>query len=420
MVAQKEEPVFDELRRHLVANDALVDGIVAMDSPVGERGLFASRELSPEQTVLRLPPSMLITGELARSPPVMSQIAASVLKSNLKERLPDVDTDVAAITLYLLFELARGEASNLHAWFRTLPGRFVTPLTADEDAVHEMLAGSPVLYMAMRLREELREMYDLWVVPFAVRAHPDSFPAAFCTFDRFMYVHSVCDSRSFEIDGVALLAPFADMANHRTYGSAGVNLRARGFRMADRPDELGMELYVSSLEPVKPGAEMCISYGALSSGQLLTHYGFVLQGNPADCLPISLDFPEGDSVRVHTKKQILMNVDPKGVLSLHHELTDREPLPGGLLASTRLLLMDEAEIEPVTMHTNFGEVISRKIEDKVKSQLGSLFQNMLDEYAEPADVDELEKDSLELQCALYMSITTGIIRKALAAVQALP
>lgn len=420
MVTQKEEPVFDDLRRHLDANDVLVDGIVAMDSAVGDRGLFASRQLAPEQTVLRIPNSMLITGESARSSPVVTQIAESVRKSNLKERLPDVETDVAAITLYLLLEQAKGEGSDLHTWFRTLPDRFVTPLTADEDDVHEMLTGSPVLYMVMRLREELREMYDLWVVPFGIEAHPDSFPADVCTFERFMYVHSVCDSRSFLIDGVSVLAPFADMANHRTYGSSDVNLRVRGFRMADRPDELGMEMYVSSLEPVKAGEELCISYGTLSSGQLLTHYGFVLPDNPADCLPISLDFPEGDSVRVHTKKQILMNVDSKGLLSLHHELTDKEPLPAGLLASTRLLLMDEAEIEPVTMHSNFGEQISRKIEDKVKSQLGSLFQSMLDEYAEPVDVDGLKKDSLEMQCALYMGITTGIIRKALAAVQALP
>lgn len=421
MVAQEEQTVFAELRDNLISNGAQIDGISVLEHDTGERGLVATRRLMPDQIVLHFPYRQLISGRVARATPVIAQIMQAVKDDSLSQRLPDVNSDIAAITLYLLLEIAKGDNSMLKPWLRTLPAEFSTPLTEDEDEVYEMLSGSPVLYLVMRLREELREMYDEWILPYAVQAHPSSFPGEVCTFEQFMYVHSVCDSRSFEVDGVTMLAPYADMANHRVLGSSGVNLRVRGWKMADQPDELGMEIYVSSTEPVPAGTELCISYGPLANGQLLMHYGFAVPENPADCLPISLQFPEDDSMHVQTKKLILQNLDSTGLISLNHELSLADPLPASLLASTRLLVMDEQEIEPVTIqNANFALKISARNEVAVKTQLGKLFENMLNDYPIPLDADELNEGSLEYYCLIYMGITTSIIRKARDALNALP
>lgn len=419
MVAQKEATAYAQLRHELGRSGTLIDGVAVIEHDDNNRAMVATRELRPEHVVLRLPYSQLITAHRARSCAPVAAVLEAVQTAGLTDRLPDATGDDAAINLYLMHELAKGATSELAPWFASLPSSFVTPLTIDEDEMYSLLSGSPALYLAVRLREELREMYDDWLLPYAVNKQPQAFPLHKCTFERFMYVHSICDSRAFRIDDITLLAPFADMANHRTLGSPSVNLRARGWRMTDAPNELGLELVVSASSPISAGKELCISYGALANGQLLLHYGFAIPNNPADSLPITLSMPENDASVCPTKKLIFLHLDNSGLISLNHELTLDDPLPAGLLASTRLLVMDEVDIQPLNLsNCNFGEKISEANETAVKTQLGNLFHNMLDDYPVPCDIED--RNSFQYYCDIYINVTTTIIKKAASALKAMP
>eukprot|EP00171_Calliarthron_tuberculosum_P014126 IDg14126t1 len=331
MVTQKEAAPYAELRNALIRRGALIDGVAVVEHDDNNRIMVATRELQPDHVVLRIPNSQLVTARRARACAPVAAVLSAVTAANLTDRLPDATGDDAAINLYLLHELARGEESELAPWFASMPSVFETPLTVDEDDLYQFLSGSPALYLALRLREELREMYDEWLLPYAVNAHSDAFPPDKCTFDRFMYVHSLCDSRAFRVDDVTLLAPFADMANHRTLNTPAVNLRARGWRVIDTPDQLGLELYVASSVPVPVGSEMCISYGAFPNGQLLLHYGFAVPDCPADTLPITLGMPDDICPELPTKKLIFLQLDRSGLISLNFELAVEDPLPKGLL-----------------------------------------------------------------------------------------
>ncbi len=431
MVAQKEAAVFGALRKSLASNGALIDGVAICEHEDDVRSLIATRTLAPGHVILRVPPSQIISEKRARECPTVAAIMDAVKDAALSERLPDVDGADAAITLFVLHEMARGESSPLAPWLATLPSSFETPMTEDEDEIHSHLSGSPVLYLTLRLREELREMFDEWLIPYALDAYPEAFPHEFCTFERFMYVHSVYDSRAFHVDDSTMLVPFADMANHDIVGSTGVNIRVRGWKVVDNNStaeaeedaDLGVELYVCSPEEIRPGTELKISYGAFANGQLLMHYGFALENNPADTLPITLSVPDNDSVHVQTKKLILLNLDNTGLLSFNHDLSAEKPMPLGLLATTRLLVMEEEELAPVTIrNANFGEQISDTNELAAREQLRQIFLNMLDDYPTDAELQSSRKggNRLHAYCAIYVKSMTGIIGKAIEALRNLP
>jgi len=432
MVAQKESPIYSILRSSLAQNGALIDGVAVYEED-DDRCLVATRDLAPGHVILRLKFSQLISDKRARECPVVGTIMDTVKTASLSDRLPDVDGPDAAITLYILREMARGDQSPLAPWLSTLPAAFHTPLTAEEDDVHEFLSGTPVMYLSLRLRDELREMYDQWFVPFAMNTYPDEYPAHLCTFDRFMRVHSIYDSRAFHVEDQVILAPFADFANHRALGSPEVNVRVRGWRI-EGPDsapssqigsipgnDSGIEMFISAPETVRSSTELSISYGSFSNAQLLTHYGFSLHNNAFDSLSVTLTIPEEDSIHVQTKKLILLNLDSCGLLSLNHDLTPEKPLPSSLVASMRLLVMDEEELAPITIrNAKFESRISHENEMSMKSQLVQLFLSMLEEYPPVKNGrDKERKSTFEHFCSVYVQATSSIIKRAIDALNAL-
>lgn len=265
-------------------------------------------------------------------------------------------------------------------------------------------------------------MYDLWFLPFAARstlpAVRDRFPEDRCTYQLFTRAHALVESRAFKIDHEIILAPFADMANHRPPASAQRNLRARGWAL-DGAEEKGLELYVAGRD-VAPGEELCISYGALPNWQLLLHYGFALPDNPDERVVVSLELPDGDGLQLYTFKMLFLGMEGADHLDVDHALTVADPLPDGLVASTRLLLLDDAESAGVSVASaDFRKPLSVRNERAVVSQLSNLVERMLSGF----DVFEREEDAPEQDfaafCATYVNGQRDILDRAFDALQRL-
>ena len=64
-----------------------------------------------------------------------------------------------------------------------------------------------------------RLMFDEWLIPYVIDAHPDVFPSEFCTLDGFTYAHSVYDSRAFPVYDSIMLLAFAELANRDALNS---------------------------------------------------------------------------------------------------------------------------------------------------------------------------------------------------------
>lgn len=407
-----EDTEIANLRDALQRRNALIDGAAVEIRESGERALVATRRFYENEVVLRIPASEMVTARRARECPAVAAVLKEAADAGMGERIPDTMGDDAAIRLYLLYELSRGNESPLKMWFDTLPDIVETPLTMFH--MFGGLKGSPLLHLSKRLHEELVELYKEWVQPYAIHAHGDAFSAAVCTFKTFKHIHAICDSRAFHIEDVTLLAPYADMVNHAMHGSDGVNLRVRA--SPGSTDVMNLELVTCST--VRPGDELCISYGPLPNSQLLLHYGFTMRDNVYDSLPLTFSLPDGDSAHVQAKKLILFNLDSAELLSLSHELTIADPLPIGLVASARLLVMDEVDIEPITIHNaDFSKNVSDANEAAVEMQLTNLFHKMLDGYVTHNIMHNMypvDRNSNRYQryCAIYIESMTTIIKRA--------
>lgn len=412
MVAQScQQPA---LHSWITEEGALLHGVAVSESESAGRRLVATRTIEPGTTLVRIPPTALLTGASARARAGVCDVMRDVESAGLVKRLPDVMADSAAIVLFLLAEFSAGDESPWLPWFRSLPKHFETPLTLDLDVVEHRLKGTVLFPLACALREELREMYDEWLIPFAIGKCPEIFRESVCTFERFLYAHSIVDSRAFKFDDV-MLVPYADMANHRPTSTPGVTARTRGWAFEETPDKLGFEMYASGVDALQPGDEICISYGILPNWQLLLHYGFALENNPADSVLVSLEIPEDDDAQLNLKKLIFLNIDNTSNLQEDHNLTIAKPLPESLLSSARLLLLDESEAANITVqNADFSKPTSMRNEQCMIARLRDLFSSLQSAYDMPESMSEEEKvaGSFVNFCRTYIGGQAKIISAA--------
>lgn len=377
-----------ELHDWLQASGALLQNVrVAVDpANPSHRFLQATADIAPDTPFLRLPPTLVITEHTARAAPHVADVLRRTRADDLPARLPDTASDSAAILLFLMGELCRGDKSEWHAWLASLPTRaqLVTPLSvADEDRLSEVLYGTPALPFVQRLRAELREMYDEWFVPYAVRVLPEVYYEATCTYATFAYAHSLLESRAFKIDAHTVLAPFADMANHVRADSMRRNARQRGWALQDSPDDIGLELCTREGAAVKCGDELCITYGSLANWELLVHFGFALcngneqdEGEDDDGVAVELDggLEEGEDLQTEMKKMIVLQTACGGD-DLDFVLRVGDPLPVELVRCARVLLLGADEMENA-VRRDYSRMVSTGNERKVVTWLRAIVEGL--------------------------------------------
>lgn len=419
----------DSLEAMLSQRGAHISNVQVKESTPGHRGLFAIRDMPSGTPFIRIPAPMLISSTSSRKAPHVDAVLSAVEADNLHERLPDALSDSAAILLFLMAEFAKEDESNWKLWFDSLPTRFHTPFAMDREDVDDLLSGTTLLPLVETLRNELREMYDEWFIPYAVFRNREVYPSETCTFEKFLYAHSIIESRAFKIDDVTMLVPFADMANHHPCQSPLRTAKARGWIVVDSPEasvdqngaDLGLELHIGD-QPVRQGQELCISYGALPNWQLLLHYGFALQSNPEDSVVVSLQVPDDDPQPLYMLKMLFLNMDVLPNLDVDHALREQDHLPMSLLASTRLLLLDKSEASSISINTaDFGNPVSARNERAVVTQLRTLVESMLSGFDvfEEEDLEDRDRNSFASSCGIYVTGQRNILTKALDALEAL-
>jgi SET domain len=404
------------------ANGGLISGVEIRDTPHGGRGIFATRELAPGEQVIRLPRHLLVTGDAARAEPCVAAVLRDAAADGVDESIGELaacDPDVTAMVLFLMAERIRVESGvprrkyggeprkDWSLWIRSLPGKLLSPCTVDEDVLATRLEDTYLLPFAFRVRDELQTLYDAFIVPYAIEKHPESFPEDETTFELFLWAFSVTESRAFDLtktvressaacpnpgetadddgtdDGssseedvtLTVLTPFADMMNHSCHDSdVTVVADACHPEGEDRTaDSKGFQMRVKS-RPVAAGEQLFISYGALDNSMLLLHYGFATPGNPHDKIPLQLTEPEDLGEEENLKKAMLLGLACNGKLGLQHDLTAADPLPALLLATLRLLLLDDVDADTVTFRTDFYSMVSPQNEASVLNLLGEILK----------------------------------------------
>ncbi|KAI0564177.1 SET domain containing protein [Gracilaria domingensis] len=353
------------LRDWLRSSGALLNLRINANSP-NSRSLHATT-LVPESTpVLRIPPTHLITSQIAAQTYPIPDIMRAAREAKLHERLPDAVGDNAHLLLFVMLQLANARSSFYAPWLRSLPAVFHTAFSLPFERVKDLLYDTPVFPLIVKLREELLEMFHDWFLPFAARPYPQCFPPEVCTFELFQYAHCVIETRAFRIDSLTLLAPFADMANHAPTDSNACNAKVRGYAFEDDTSRIGLEMYATRDIPIDE--QVCISYGKLKNWELLLHYGFALLHNPSDGIDVSLQSPEETVVATTLILHLAL-----GYTDMDFTLTLADPLPKEMLISLRIMLLDDSERSRAAS-TDFTVSVTHRNERQVISYLRTLLE----------------------------------------------
>ena len=204
--------LLEELGSWLVAAGGAVEGCAFASSGDGERGVFATRDLSEGDLILSVPARLIVTGGGSRF-----------------EALPEADR----LALRLLDEVDRGEASAWRAWLLTLPEAPNVPLLwPAKEATNGLRC--PVLTERVRAhRAALSRRY--------AAARDAMLPRALDR-GRYLWAIATLESRGVYMSGACgadewAVVPVGDLFNHAA--DANVAAALEGAAVARRPRRRG-------------------------------------------------------------------------------------------------------------------------------------------------------------------------------------
>jgi len=176
------------------------------------------------------------------------------------------------------------------------------------------------------------------------------------------------------------MVPFACLVNHSPWPHV--------VRYGKLNTETSM-LDFPAFRPCQEGDQVYISYGPVPNLKLITYYGFAIEGNPHDIVPLTLTVPAMKHARAQRVEGILEQLG----IGLEHNLRSG-PLATKLIACMRIIASTDDELQAVeNSSTNpLRGPISEENEIHAKSILKNALVSLLQTInASIANFDEKSK-----------------------------
>ncbi|KAJ7296638.1 hypothetical protein O6H91_Y109900 [Diphasiastrum complanatum] len=299
----------------------------------------------------------------------------------------------------------QAQESKFATYFVSLPASFNTGLSFTMEGLKE-LEGALVFEEILQAKEHLRRQYDA-LFPALIEAFPETFPEQVYTWENFLWASELWYSNGVKVgfpDGTfkACLIPVAGILNHSVYPH---------ITHYSRIDAATSTLKLHAIRPCKCGEQCFLSYGALSSADLLMFYGFVLRDdNPYDTIPIELDVPEPSSSSQKSELLSRYSITSSHMLRatwLCKSASTKNSLPSRLLAALRIIFMEESELEIFDENPRY-RMISPANEKAVFEALLAIvdpllgpFQNLDGHDGIAGDVDSCTNEDWDVRLAIH-------------------
>nr|DBA34504.1 TPA: hypothetical protein GDO54_002055 [Pyxicephalus adspersus] len=278
LVNQSCDIRYIQLRKWLKNRGFLDSQLRMAHFPDTGRGLMTTRLLQPEDLIISLPESCLLTTET---------VLKSYLGDFIRKWCPPI-SPLLALCTFLITERYAGDQSPWKPYIDVLPSSYDCPVYWEPEIV--TLLPEPIRQRAVQQRTILQEFYSSHL-SFVRSLQPlyqenmenilsyDAVRWAWCTVNtRTVYMkHAKRDCFSSEPD-VYALAPFLDLLNH----SPGVQVDA-AFNEEVRCYEIRTKV------PYRKYDQVFICYGHHDNQRLLLEYGFVASNNPHRSVYVTRD-----------------------------------------------------------------------------------------------------------------------------------
>lgn len=167
------------------------------------RGIQAAKNVVPDQEVLFIPASMIISSSTVKNSDDQGH----------KQLFKLFQDEQELITAFILFERARGEDSFWKPYFDVLP-EYIPNLGHCSPDELDGLQHPPFANEVKRTNKKTREAHQNFIIK-TNEIWPSSVSA---TELDYMWAASVVDSRAFRFKGSINLVPFSDMFNYQAHG----------------------------------------------------------------------------------------------------------------------------------------------------------------------------------------------------------
>ncbi|CAI2360645.1 unnamed protein product [Moneuplotes crassus] len=247
------------------------------------RGVHAAKKIRAGEEILLIPKEQIITLEMAEESP----IGAKMMYHNVKPKL--LSPKHGFLATYILQERLKGEESPFHPFIDILPKTFENfPIFFTEEE-RAYLEGSPFLAQVLEKIEDIKTDYDLIcsVVP----------EYSQFTLNEFSEIRMMVSSRIFgmNIDGKKTdgFVPMADMLNHK---------RPKQTSWTYSDEKHGF--VIEALKDIGRNEQVYDSYGKKCNSRFFLNYGFIVENNDGNEVPLKIYYPESDDKKDMKKEMI--------------------------------------------------------------------------------------------------------------------
>eukprot|EP00743_Colponemidia_sp_Colp-15_P009280 GILK01010140.1.p1 GENE.GILK01010140.1~~GILK01010140.1.p1 ORF type:complete len:858 (+),score=119.24 GILK01010140.1:37-2610(+) len=279
-------------------------------------GIFATEELSPEEPIVTLPKSLIITYQQALNHKPFSGIFESYTGPS------------EYVVMLMLIHGRENSACLWKPYLDLLPRVHSTTLFFSEAELSE-LEGTNLHLGTVGKREQLVKDFDEYILPL-VHQHKEILLPSLITFENFLWAHAVYWSRVLPVgqDRTPSLVPLCDILNHQ------YRAKISWFTGDTQYQFISGEKY-------NRGDEVFNNYGGKGNDQFLLGYGFTIPNNSEDSYYVHLGI-RGDDDSTLQKTRLLERFKQDG-LGFGHYL-HRDGVNDPLLASLRICVMTPSEV----------------------------------------------------------------------------
>ena len=366
----KQYPFYLNFMKSLYKNGLFLNKMEISFVSESYRLCHATENIHEKDLLLRVPLESLITMDLARK----SEIG-KYMTNDLEKKLNSPRHSL--LTIFLMGEIDKGNQSKWKFYIDFLPSSYESfPIFYKEKEL-EYLKGTQFLESIEKEKKSIKEDYDLLVKNIPGFAKYD--------LNYFSKITEVVTSRVFGIKihnkKETILAPFADMLNHKRPSDTVWDF-----------EETTNSFTIKSRSNVLKGEEVFDSYGIKSNRNYLLYYGFTINNNTYNKFKVEILLKLNNDQCFNIKQTLLGKNNSTKLFILGLNLLDARVQK--FFSSLRLIFYNNSDCYidrlnnlKLELKTTKNKPISLENEKNVFEKVKEIMTNYLKNYPTTLDSD---------------------------------